>query len=153
MSAGVGKTIVCTALTVNVRVTGAAAAYDTPLTVIAAAFAVMVQSPNVSMVTTPADVTVQTAVVDELYVTVPPTLDVAARLNDAPPSSLFGGVANVIVWTEGVDVAVANGVAVAVAVAVGGTDVRVAVGGTGVNVDVGPAGVLVGNGVSVASAV
>jgi hypothetical protein len=49
-------------------------------------------------VTTPADVTVQTDVVlEDVYVTVPPTLDVAARLNDAPPSSLLGGVPNVIV--------------------------------------------------------
>jgi hypothetical protein len=48
------------------------------------------------MVTTPAEVTVQTDVVDDVYITVPPTLDVAARLNDAPPSSLSAGVANVM---------------------------------------------------------
>jgi hypothetical protein len=81
---------------VHERVTGGAAEYETPPTVVAAAFAVTVQVPNVSMVTTPAEVTVQTDVVDEVYVTVPPTLDVAARLNDAPPSSLSAGVANVM---------------------------------------------------------
>lgn len=140
MSAGVGKLIVCTALTVNERVTGGAAAYETPPTVVAAAFAVTVQVPNVSMVTTPAEVTVHTDVVDEVYVTVPPTLDVAARLNDAPPSSLSAGVANVIVWPVGVGVAV--GILVGVAVGNGVFD--------GVRVT---ASVFVGNGVSVGSAV
>ena len=97
MSAGVGKTTVCTAFTVNVRVTGVAAAYNTPRTVAAAAFAVMVQSPEVRSVTTPADVTVQTDVVLVLNVTGAPALDVAASRNVAPPSSLSGGVPNVIV--------------------------------------------------------
>ena len=97
VSAGVGKVIICTALTVNVRVTGIAAAYLTPPSNTAAAFAVIVQSPYVRIVTTPADVTVQTDVVDELNVTVAPALDFAARLKDAPPSSLSWGGTNVIV--------------------------------------------------------
>lgn len=97
MSTGVGKTIVCTTLIVNVRVTGVAAAYNIPRTVVAAAFAVMVQSPNVRSVTNPADVTVQTDVVNELNVTAMPELDVATRRNAPPPESLSGGVPKVIV--------------------------------------------------------
>ena len=58
--------MVCTALTVNDWVTGVAAPYDIPPTVAACAFAVMVHIPNVSMVTTPALVTVQTPVVDDV---------------------------------------------------------------------------------------
>ncbi len=162
MSAGVGKLIVCTALTVNERVTAGAAAYVTPPTVIDPAFAVMVHVPAVNMVTNPAEVTVQTEVVDDVNVTVPPTLDVAVRLNDAAPSSLSAGVANVIVCPDGVGVGVAVlvgvavGVAVLVAVAVCvavAVSVAVAVGVAvfdGVKVT---ASVFVGNGVSVGSGV
>ena len=89
-------------------------------------------------------------------------LEDAERLNVPLPTVLSAGAAKVIVWLDGVDVAVAGAV---VDVAVAGAVVDVAVAGTGVfdggtgvfvggaGVFVGPAGVLVGNGVSVASAV
>ena len=66
-----------------------------------------------------------------------PALDVADKLNDAPPSVLSAGALNVIVCPDGVRVAVAVFVGVLVAVAV---FVAVAVGvfvGTGVFVGIG----------------
>ena len=65
MSVGL-KVIVWAAFTDNDCGTGVAAAYNVPPTVCTAAFAVMVHVPAVLSVTTPAEVTVHTAVVDDV---------------------------------------------------------------------------------------
>ena len=93
----VGNTMVCTALTVNDWITGVAAAYDIPPIVAAFAVAVMVQVPNVSMVTTPAFVTVQTPVVDDVYRTVAPTFEDADMLYVPVPIVLSAGALNVMI--------------------------------------------------------
>jgi hypothetical protein len=95
------KVILWAAFTVNDCGTGVANAYNVPLTVCCAAFAVIVHVPAVLSVTTPADVTVHTAVVDDVYVTVPPELVVAETLNGVALWLLSESAPNVMVCGVG----------------------------------------------------
>jgi hypothetical protein len=66
LSVGLKVIVWIASVTVNDRGIGVATAYNVPPTVCCAAFAVIVHGPVVNSVTTPADVTVQTPVVDDV---------------------------------------------------------------------------------------